>query len=563
VLPLRTLLSYIGEPTSQGGGKLLPDLAEGLPEISATGLKWTFHIKRGVHYAPPFQDVEVTSGDFVHALDRVGDPVASASSGVPLTPYFDVIAGFEDYVDGKAQTISGLDTPDDHTLVVTLTQATGDLGYRFSLAGTAPIPPSPVDPSAQEGAAQGHEADYGRYLVATGPYMLEGSEAMDFTKPALLQPAAAGYRPGRSITLVRNPAWDPANDPLRPAYVDRIEIGITEPSSILSFEDVVKQLASQVDRGTLDMVFDSNPPSEQVRKYQSDPVLRSRLHRDLANTVRYIAMNLAMPPFDDPHVRQAVSLVMDRETLSRLAGTLGVPGEPATHMAVDSVENGLLGSYDPYPTDLSAARSQMAASRYDSNHDGRCDAPACHGITFQRIGQSDAFTALERQDLAKIGITLAAHPFATGAAGPADRVGIQVGLDSSWQSDYPSASTFFLPLFSSAQIVSKTLAFRTFNANFSLVGASRGELRGWGYGVSQVPTVDPWVQDCLLQVGEDQFQCWAEADQYLMQEIIPAVPLLFDQTVRVVSARVRNYSIDQFTALPALDHIALAGAGGS
>jgi hypothetical protein len=44
-----------------------------------------------------------------------------------------------------------------------------------------------------------------------------------------------------------------------------------------------------------------------------------------------------------------------------------------------------------------------------------------------------------------------------------------------------------------------------------------------------------------------------------MQEIVPAVPISFDQTVREVSSRVQNYSIDQFTGFPALDHIAIAG----
>ena len=45
--------------------------------------------------------------------------------------------------------------PDPYTLRVHLTEITNDLGYRFALPATAPIPPSPTDSSARFGAAEG------------------------------------------------------------------------------------------------------------------------------------------------------------------------------------------------------------------------------------------------------------------------------------------------------------------------------------------------------------------------------------------------------------------------
>src|SRR5439155_17731978 len=50
---LRTLLSYNGEATSGGGTVLRPDVASALPTVSTDGLTWTFHLKHGLHYAPP------------------------------------------------------------------------------------------------------------------------------------------------------------------------------------------------------------------------------------------------------------------------------------------------------------------------------------------------------------------------------------------------------------------------------------------------------------------------------------------------------------------------------
>ena len=49
---LRTLLSYNGKTTAEGGADVQPDLASALPEQSADGLTWTFTLKPGVKYAP-------------------------------------------------------------------------------------------------------------------------------------------------------------------------------------------------------------------------------------------------------------------------------------------------------------------------------------------------------------------------------------------------------------------------------------------------------------------------------------------------------------------------------
>src|SRR5439155_13588489 len=122
------------------------------------------------------------------------------------------------------ESISGLEAPDHTTLRVHLVRPTGDLGERFSLAATAPIPPKPSDPDAPLGVATGHDDDDGGFLVATGPYMLERGADLDFSLPPAQQRPASGLVPGEEITLVRNPSWDPASDGLRGAYADRIEV---------------------------------------------------------------------------------------------------------------------------------------------------------------------------------------------------------------------------------------------------------------------------------------------------------------------------------------------------
>ena len=69
----RTLLSYNGHPTAQGGAELHPDLAVSMPEISQDRLTWTFQLKQGLHYAPPLAHTEIRAQDIVRARGRCAD----------------------------------------------------------------------------------------------------------------------------------------------------------------------------------------------------------------------------------------------------------------------------------------------------------------------------------------------------------------------------------------------------------------------------------------------------------------------------------------------------------
>src|SRR3990172_2379639 len=140
---LRTLLSYNGLAADEGGVDVKPDLAVDLPQVSEDGLTWTFEIKPGLHWGPPLEDVEITAQDFIRALEREADPEASTDG---YAFYYSPIVGFDDFGAGKADSIEGLSAPDDHTLVVNISEPLGDMIYRFTMAATAPIPPHPDNP---------------------------------------------------------------------------------------------------------------------------------------------------------------------------------------------------------------------------------------------------------------------------------------------------------------------------------------------------------------------------------------------------------------------------------
>lgn len=549
---LRTLLSYSGESTAQGGARLRPDLAAEMPDVSPNGLVWVFHLKRGLHYAPPFQRREIVAGDIVRALER--EFRLGAKAAYPF--YYTVIEGAKAFAADKADNISGLEVPGPHTLVVHLTEPTQDLGYRFSLPATAPIP---------SGADRGHGDGYGRFLVASGPYMIAGSEKMNFGLPPARQRSASGWhyrfavrggnavsRGQGSLTLVRNPSWDPGSDPLRMAYADRIELEMGSGSNSARLKN-----ARRVDRGSLDVVLDESAPPGEIRRYQQSPHLRGRLHLNAVSLVNYITINLAAAPFDDVHVRRALDLVLDRTAYARIENRVGLlgPVTPTEHDLPDSVEGNLLANYGPHPQngDLAAARTEMARSRYDRNHDGRCDASVCQNVvTYGAFrGQSRAPDALIQRDFARLGVILAvrhARGRETIQAVENHRVDWELILATGWIVDFPDGAGF-------APVLQDPVDRH--NEDLSLLGATPEQLRHWGFRTTSVPNVDAKIAACRALLGSLRTSCWAELDQQLSETVVPWVPLDQNEFVAITSGRVARYSFDQFAPGPALDRIAL------
>jgi peptide/nickel transport system substrate-binding protein len=548
---LRNLMSYEGVPTDEGGADIFPDLAVDEPEQSSDGLTWTYQIKPGIMYAPPKDDVEITAQDFIRALERTADPQANVGG---YSFYYSVIEGFDDYAAGDAEEISGLVAPDTHTLEITTTSPVGDMSYRLAMGTASPIPPD--DEGERMGVAEGHDRNYGRFLVASGPYMFEGSETMDFSVDPKDQTEAPGYVPGRQIVLVRNPSYDPATDGLRDAFPDRIEVRIGGDN-----DDLYNQVAA----GTLDFVVDGVVPAEKIREYQTDPELQDKINIYASDAIRYVSFNLAVPPFDDVHVRKAVTWAFDKQGFRQLRGGPSV-GEIAGHIMVNSLEDNLLADYDPYQTtnasgDPEKAQEEMAQSKYDTDQDGVCDAPECKDI-LTITDREDPYPdqmALLKQFLEPIGLTLDDKQLERGTmynqcndanshhalcAGPG------------WGKDYADGITFGEPLFTSAGLWESC-------CNYSLMGASSDQLNEWGYDVTEVPSVDEKVDECAaLEPGDERFQCWAELDQQLMEEVVPMVPYLFDNSVDILSENIQHYSFDQFAGLAAFDSLAVPGNTG-
>jgi peptide/nickel transport system substrate-binding protein len=553
---LRTMMSYdvAGDASDI---RPIPDLAAAPPDISTDGLTWTFHLREGIAYAPPLDDVEVTSQDFVRAITRAAhaaDPDAPALEG-----YLDMIEGFDAYVRDEATSIVGLQTPDRYTLRITTTRLDATLLYMLALPITAPIPPQPGSESAPFGVASGYDDEaaepnggaesYGPVLVASGPYMFEGADQLDHSLPPEQRTPPSGFTPWQiellpeelrvvsdgAITLVRNPSWNPDSDPLRAARADRLEVVGGEPDALFP----------QMQAGEIDLVFDADPPPAMIRAYQDDPELRPLIQSPVGSLgLTFASFNVALPPFDDVAVRRAVAYGMDRAELAEMFN----PGtRPAQHFGTDTFEASLLASWAGIPGagahgDASAAQAAMRGSRYATGD--RCTDPSCDGVRILMLDSMRPGVPAFRETLVDLGITpeirLAEAPY--DCLEPEVKIGMCVGMG--WFPDFPSAAQYLGSFFASDGELPTTR-----------LGATPAELRRWGYEVTHVPSLDEEIDRCERELGSEQAPCWSRLDQYVVTQLMPAVPMGFVGTLRLSSPDIGQFTWDEVYLQPALERI--------
>jgi peptide/nickel transport system substrate-binding protein len=539
-LMIRPLVSYPFKTGAEGGSEVVPDLATEVPEPSADGLTWTFTLKDGVMFAPPVSR-EITSQDVKYAIERIGKP------GLGLyANYYRPIKGFPEYESGDAKTISGIATPDDKTITFTLSQPTGDFLFRIAMPAAAPIPKEVADCHAKP-------AEYGRYVISSGPYMFEGADKLDISSCASQKPIS-GFNPNTGMTLVRNPNYDPATDDptLRESNPDRFEIGVNTN---------LDNIFDKIERGELDGSFEA-PPGAVLRRYLQDADIRDRLRVNAADRIWYMYFNLTVPPFDDVNVRRAMNLVMDLEGIQRAWGG-PVQGSVPTHVLPDTMVPELAEGYEPfqkapYAGDVDAAKEEMKLSAYDTDKDGLCDAPACKGVLHlnRNFTPWSTHSAIITQSAAEIGVQLetreasrSAVQAATGQPGQK----LPTSSGTGWGKDYADPSTFMV-LFDGRNILADG------NSAQPLVGLTAAKAKEVGAVIpasGPPPSVDKDIDACSLLADQERTDCWVALDKKITEEIVPWVGLMDATNIDLIGPAVTKYDFDQFGAEGALAHVAV------
>jgi peptide/nickel transport system substrate-binding protein len=285
----RTLYSF----TPDDAVKPVPDLAEGQPEISSDNKTITVHIKKGIKYAPPVNR-EVKTADIKYAIERAfSKEVPSGYAGT----YFSSIVGTPAKPNsGDPTDISGIETPDDTTIVFKLKDASAPL---ISQALVMPIT-VPVPKEYAEKFDKATPSKYNQYVAFTGPYMIKNDSTGKLT----------GWSPGKQIQFVRNPNWDAKTD-YRPAYLDSI--------TIEEGNDDLTTAARRALNGQATVCCDSGAPPAPVLK-QALSHNKDQIGFVPSGGTRYIAFATNIKPFDNINIRKAIIAASDRNALRLTRG---------------------------------------------------------------------------------------------------------------------------------------------------------------------------------------------------------------------------------------------------
>ena len=322
------LRSLMGTNHVEGaaGNKLVPDLATGVPKPTNGGKTYTFHLKT-IKFGPPVNR-NVTSLDVKYALQRLANPKNGGQYGF----YYTSIKGWA--AGAKGKNISGIRTPNAKTLVINLTQPRGDFLYALAMPATAPIP-------RELGKCfDGKPGAYGRNLVSTGPYMIEGSENVDISSCNKIS-TTSGFDGQTKLNLVRNPNYDAKTDTkaARENFPDKFEFVVNANA-----DDIL----NKVEAGDYDTAT-SSIPAQFLKKYSTTASLKQYFHQNSGDRTWYITMNLTQPPFDSVQVRRAMNFIMDKHALVQAWGGPLV-GKVANHIIPDPLLSNLLAEYAPYKT---------------------------------------------------------------------------------------------------------------------------------------------------------------------------------------------------------------------
>ena len=250
---------------------IVPDLAESW-KISDGGCKYIFHLRDDVYWS---DGIPVVAGDFVFTCERILDPVVNSPHALMLLDIVNAKAFHNGEVSDPS--LLGIKAINEVTLEMELERPTSHLLHLLS--SVFPVPPHKVLAFGERWAQLDR-------IVTNGPFLMKS------------------FQPGGLITLARNPKYHgnfggnlnqieitQTND-----WIKRLELYKTGDADALFYKGLEIQA---LDRAR----------QQYAGEYLSGPFL----------SASYLAFDVTKPPFNDPLVRRAFAMSIDKQALASIA----------------------------------------------------------------------------------------------------------------------------------------------------------------------------------------------------------------------------------------------------
>lgn len=388
--------------------RLVPSLAESLPEISPDGLRYTFRLRRGVRF---HNGRELTADDVRWSLTRMLDPKTAS----PGWPFFANIEGVKEFREGSAKTVHGIRVVDPHTIAVTLETPDQTFSNAMAMTFAYPVPRENYE-------RWGAEVD--RHPIGTGPFRF------------------VSWERGVRLVFERNEQYWQPDKP----YVDRMVYleNLDRNAALMRFRN-----------GEVDVAHGF--PAADYLFFKNSEAWKPYLVEEPNVSIHGIFMNCEMAPFDNVHVRRAVAHAIDRERWSRSRNHRLLP-------AGQLLPPQLVGFREDLPHlqrfDLKKAKEEMRRAGFPNG--------LPNPVTLW-VGESPSarfYGELAQADLAKIGIRVNIRQVAfavylkeTGKPGR-----VQMAF-TGWNQDFPDPADFLDILFHSRSIHEEDAENRAFYRN--------------------------------------------------------------------------------------------------
>jgi peptide/nickel transport system substrate-binding protein len=376
-------------------GAIVPQLAERF-ELSQDQRTYTFVLRPNLVFS---DGSPLDARAFVRSFERMLNP---RKVPCPGTSFYHLIEGADEFGEGRAPHITGVSTPDARTIVIRLTQPDQTFLNAMAMGFTSPVPVDYVDRVGND--------EFARNPIGTGPFVLDRWEM------------------GSRIVIRRNPRYWNAQRPLLDSIV--YELSLARHLQFMRFQ-----------RADLDHANDYALSTADYISLNSQPAWQPYIERSAEIAMYGVSINCEIPPFDNVHVRRAVSFAIDREAIARSRNYRIRPLGGVYPPGLPGYDPNLPGAHTYNPE---LARRELREGGYPDGLPGEYELWLTEGPGAAVYGQ------LFQADLARVGIRIRLKfaSFPVFLERTQQRRAVALSF-TGWNMDFPDPSNFIDTLFHS------------------------------------------------------------------------------------------------------------------
>ena len=268
-----------------GMAKLAPGMAESW-DVSEDGLEWTFHLRDGIKWS---DGKPVTAADFKFSWDRLVDIKTAADYEYML----DMVKGYNEIREEDEKVGKGELKEEERTAKLAI-EAVDEKTFKVTLNNRCPyfeeICAFPATFPVREDMVKNEKWTFEpATYISNGPYTMKSWEH------------------NSKITFVKNPEYYGAAD-------------ITAETIVFHLMDDANAMLAGYRSGELDLI--TEVPQDEIPGLLSSGELKTKPYVG----TYFVCFNTQKAPFDDPKVREAFSLAIDRNFIvSQVTGRGEVP----------------------------------------------------------------------------------------------------------------------------------------------------------------------------------------------------------------------------------------------